>query len=282
MRKLIVHQEMLDTLFAQKKVEIPDCYTEPEENEYLILKTINNSSAVVYYASPYFRLYNDVKPMQGIKPKDINQKAFFHSLQNKSVLMSVALGKAGTGKTLISIAYALEQYFRNGKAIILIKPSAYVGGKSNVMGILPGDVNDKLSGIMASYLVHVRALLGVKAESFIYELIENNMLQYLPVELARGMSLENATVIFDECQNTDLHTMKTIVSRVASSSKLICLGDLGQIDVQLKKSETGLSIFLESNSFKESPVTSQITLKTQYRSELADLCENITEEYYGD
>ena len=193
--------------------------------------------------------------------------------------MSVALGKAGTGKTLLSIAYALNQYFKANKKIVLIKPSIFVGGKSSVMGILPGDVNDKMSGIMSSYMVHINKLLGNDAPHFLYEMLENEMLVYLPVELARGMSLENSTVIFDECQNADIHTMKTIVSRVDSSSKLICLGDLGQIDAPFPRKDSGLNLFLESESFKDSIYTSQITLLSQYRSELADLCEKITSEY---
>ena len=66
------------------------------------------------------------------------------------------------------------------------------------------------------------------------------------------MSLENATVIFDEAQNADIHTMKTIVSRVSSTSKLICLGDLGQIDAPFRKQDSGLHIFIESEAFKNS------------------------------
>ena len=111
-------------------------------------------------------------------------------------------------------------------------------------------------------------------------MLEKDKLKYLPVELARGMSLENATVIFDEAQNADIHTMKTIVSRVSSTSKLICLGDLGQIDAPFRKKDSGLHIFIESEAFKNSLHTSQIELKSQYRSVLADLCESITDEYY--
>ena len=111
-------------------------------------------------------------------------------------------------------------------------------------------------------------------------MLEKDKLKYLPVELARGMSLENATVIFDEAQNADIHTMKTVVSRVSSTSKLICLGDLGQIDAPFRKKDSGLNIFIQSQSFKRSLHTSQIQLKSQYRSVLADLCESITDEYY--
>ena len=278
MKELYYSKEEIDLLYKRNKLQVTDCNL--SQNEYLLLKSDFNS-ALVKYVNDTFILVKEPKSLQGIVPKDSKQKCFTDSLFDKNVLMSVALGKAGTGKTLLSICYALYAYFKHDKKIVLIKPSVFVGGRSSVMGILPGDVNDKMSGLMSSYMVHIKSILGRNAEHYLYEMLEKELLIYLPVELARGMSLEDATVIFDECQNADIHTMKTIVSRVASSSKLICLGDLGQIDAPFKKNESGLSIFIESDSFKESPHTSQITLTSQYRSILADLCESITEEYYN-
>ena len=278
MKELNLSKELIDKIYKQNSLENHqvDFFT---QNEYLILQSSLNS-ALVKRKNDTFSLIKSIKDIQGVYPKDSRQKCFYDSLHDKDVLMTVALGKAGTGKTLLSIAYALNQYFKNNKDIVLIKPSVYVGGNSNVMGILPGDLNDKMSGIMSSYMVHINSLLGRNSEHYIYEMLENDKLKYLPVELARGMSLENATVIFDESQNADIHTMKTIVSRVASSSKLICLGDLGQIDAPFRKKDSGLNIFINSDAFKNSLHTSQIELKSQYRSVLADLCESITEEYY--
>lgn len=283
MKELIITQEQIDQLFSKGKLNVDEVLEiEPDENEFLILKDANTSSALVKYKSPYFFPIKEAKVYQNTKPKDARQKCFFDSLADEKILMSVVLGKAGTGKTLLAMAYALEQYFKNNKTIILIKPSVFVGGKSPVMGPVPGDVNDKLAGTMASYMVHFNSLLGHKAPFLLQEMLEKDALKMLPIEQARGMSLENATVILDEAQNCDMHTMKTIVSRVAASSKLIVLGDLSQIDAPFSKKESGLYIFLESFAFKDSPVTSQITLTTQYRSALADLCEAISEEYYKD
>lgn len=278
MKELELSKDLIDAIYKENSIEISetDFFA---QNEYLILQSSSNS-ALVKRKNNSFSLIRNIKDIQGVHPKDSRQKCFYDSLYDKDVLMTVALGKAGTGKTLLSIAYALNQYFKNGKDIVLIKPSVYVGGNSNVMGILPGDLNDKMAGIMSSYMVHINSLLGRNSEHYIYEMLENDKLKYLPVELARGMSLENATVIFDESQNANIHTMKTIVSRVASSSKLICLGDLGQIDAPFRKKDSGLNIFIDSDAFKNSLHTSQIELKSQYRSVLADLCELITDEYY--
>jgi len=279
MRELQFSKQEIDLLYSKSKIKNPNpCLY--SQNEYCILSSDQNS-ALVKVQQDNFSLISYKKDYQGIYPKDSRQKCFYDSLKDKEILMTVALGKAGTGKTLLSIAYALTQYFKANKDIVLIKPSIYVGGNSNVMGILPGDLNDKMSGIMSSYMVHINSLLGRDAEHFLYEMLEKGKLKYLPVELARGMSLENATVIFDEAQNANIHTMKTIVSRVASTSKLICLGDLGQIDAPFRKKESGLNIFLQSDAFKNSLHTTHIELKSQYRSVLADLCESITDEYYS-
>lgn len=281
--ELLVTGALINQIYKER-VDIDDLNLEiePEENESFIFKDAADpkKSALVFYKSPYFYKAKNVdKTLQGIKGKDARQKLFLASLLDEKVLMSVALGKAGTGKTLLSVAYALHQYFKNEKDIVLIKPSNFVGGKSAVMGPVPGDANEKLAGTMASYMVHFKALLGKDAEHFLFEMVENDRLKFLPIEQARGMSLENSTVIFDEAQNADFHTMKTIVSRVASSSKLICLGDLGQVDIpNLYYKDSGLYIFLNSPTFKDSPATSVITLLGQYRSVLADLCEQIHDE----
>jgi PhoH-like ATPase len=279
MRELIISQEQLNELFKENKLLID---TPLNQNEYLILKGEISGSALAKHKKPLLTPVKDFKIYQGVKPKDAHQKFFFDSVADDQILMTVVLGKAGTGKTLLAIAYALEQYFKENKTIVLIKPTVFVGGKSSVMGPVPGDVNDKLAGTMSSFMVHMNALLGHKASFILEDMLDKGNLKLLPIEQARGMNLENCTVILDEAQNCDIHAMKTIVSRVASNSKLIALGDLSQIDAPFRRTESGLHIFIESKAFKDSIVTSQITLTTQYRSALADLCEAVSEEYYKD
>lgn len=277
MRELIITQAEINELFKDGKLQLD---ITANQNEYLILKGEGSSSAIVKYKKPYFTPVKDFKVYQNIKPKDAHQKCFFDSVADDQILMTVVLGKAGTGKTLLAMAYALEQYFRENKQIILIKPTVFVGGKSSVMGPVPGDVNDKLAGTMSSFMVHINALLGHKASFVLQDMLQKEHLKLLPIEQARGMNLDSATIILDEAQNCDMHAMKTIVSRVSATSKLIVLGDLSQIDAPFRRTDSGLHIFMESKAFKDSIVTSQITLLTQYRSALADLCEAVSEEYY--
>lgn len=282
---LIIPADLIDNLYKDGKLEVEGLDFQPDENESFILKDEADpkKSALVIYRKPYFiRPPGLDRVVQGIKGKDARQRLFISSLVDDQILMSIALGRAGTGKTLLAIAYALEKHIKENKSIILIKPSVFVGGKSQVMAALPGTAEEKLSGVMASYMVHLTALLGFKAPFIIEDMMDKGTLKYLPIETARGMSLENCTVILDEAQNCDFHTMKTIVSRVASNSKLIVLGDLSQIDVpKLDYRDTGLHLFLTSPTFKDSKYTSVITLTGQYRSPLADLAETIHDELRG-
>ena len=282
--EILVEDRLIDALY-KGKVDIDDVgiEQEPDENQLMILKgSVEGKSALVVYKSPYFQLAKKTdKTLQGIKGKDARQKLFISSLCDEKVLLSCGIGKAGTGKSLLSVAFALEQYFKADKNIILIKPTQFVGGKSQVLGILPGTLEEKFEAVMASYMVHFKALLGRDAQHFLYEMFENERLQYLPIETARGMSLKDAVIIVDEAQNLDLHSLKTLISRVESSSKMILLGDLGQVDTGVSYKETGLYQMLNSLAFRESPATCVINLKGQYRSALADLMEKVWTEVKG-
>ena len=281
-----IEKEQLDALYKKGQIEVGEI--DFDQNSPLIV-TAGAGSALAFYRDGKITLAKKTdSKVQGITPKDARQKLFLSTLYDEKVLLSVAIGRAGTGKTLMSVAYALERYFKSGRSmtIYLIKPSVFVGGKSEMMGPIPGDVTEKLQPVMASYLVHFKKLLDIDAHLFISEMMDNEKLVYLPIELARGMSLENAIVIVDEAQNLDVHSLKTLISRVGSGSKLILLGDLGQVDIKLHRSETGLYKLLDSEAFGNCLHTSAIELKTQYRSPLADLAEDWQDElestsYFG-
>ena len=279
--EITVDDNLIEALY-KNKVHIDEIQLdhEPDENQQFILKgATSGKSALAVYKSPYLMLAKGIESsLQQIKGKDARQKLFISSLLDQNILLSCAIGKAGTGKSLLSVAFALNEYFKAGKNIILIKPTQFVGGKSQVLGILPGTLEEKFEAVMASYMVHFKALLGKDAQHFLYEMFENERLMYLPIETARGMSLKDSVIIVDEAQNCDLHTLKTLISRVESSSKMILLGDLGQVDTGVSYSETGLFKMLNSFAFRDSQATSVINLKGQYRSALADLMENVWNE----
>lgn len=270
----------IDSLYKTQAVKLVLDESDYDENQPVVVKSPDGSkSALCFFREGEVRLAKktDIK-VQGVSPKDARQKLFMSTLYSDQILMSVCAGRAGTGKTLLSVAYALERYFKAEKNIILIKPTTFIGGKSNLMAPVPGSVHEKLEPIMGSYMAHFKTLLGRDAEHFIYEMLEKGRLEFLPVETARGRNLQDAVVIIDEAQNLDVHSLKSLISRVHESSKLIVLGDLKQVDTASRYKETGLFMLLDSDVFRESLYTSMIELKTQYRSPLADLAESWTDE----
>lgn len=271
----------LNLLYKKGKIAIEQCgvkLLDCWDNQYFILKE-NQQSAIVrvnLQDEDMILVHSKELQFQGVKPLDARQICVFDSL--KHMQLSVILGGAGTGKTTLTIAYALHQLFRHEKKIVLCKSTAFVGGKSNAMAAIPGDHREKLAGYVDSYLYTFKRILGDHAEHYIYEWEEKGMIDFKPLELLRGMHFEDSIVILDEAQNTSPHELLTLMSRVSDTSKLIIMGDLLQIDTGLCYGETGLGALIESDAFLDNDVSSAIELKAQYRGALADLAIEIIQE----
>lgn len=213
---------------------------------------------------------------QGFSPKDAAQSCLFWALKRFELV--VALGAAGTGKTTVALAYALNEVFRNGRDLILCKPTAFVGFKSNAIAAIPGDHREKLEGYMDSYMIAMRKIMGEAFEHHLYQLEEEGRIQFKPFELLRGQHFENAVVVLDEAQNTTPHELLTAISRVGNSSTVIVMGDPDQVDLDLGREETGLHKLISSGAFAESPLVAGIKLTAQYRGPLAQLAGEILNE----
>ena len=217
---------------------------------------------------------------QGFKPKDAEQTCFFYAL--KRFPLVVGLGEAGTGKTTIALAYAITQLFRNERKVVLVKPTTFVGRKSNAIAAVPGDHRDKLEGYISSYLVVLKRIFGTSFEHQLYQLEEEGKLSFMPLELVRGIEFQDSVVIIDEAQNTSPHELLSLISRVSESSQCIVLGDPNQVDTDTPRDETGLYVLSDSDSFLESNISAGIRLRTQHRGPLATLASEIIKELYGD
>jgi phosphate starvation-inducible PhoH-like protein len=213
---------------------------------------------------------------QGFSPKDAAQSCFFWALKRFELV--VALGAAGTGKTTVALAYALNEVFRNGRDLILCKPTAFVGLKSNAIAAIPGDHREKLEGYMDSYMIAMRKIMGEAFEHHLYQLEEEGRIQFKPFELLRGQHFENAVVVLDEAQNTTPHELLTAISRVGNSSTVIVMGDPDQVDLDIDPDETGLYKLINSLAFSESPLVAGVKLTAQYRGPLAQLAGEILNE----
>lgn len=253
-------------------------------NYFFCLKTEDGKQSALGYYNEDLEALELLKTKelqyQGFKPKDSAQSCMFWSLGRHDLI--VALGSAGTGKTTVSLAYALNELFRNGKDIILCKPTTFVGVKSNAIGAIPGDHREKLEGYMDSYMTAMKKILGETFEHHLYQLEEEGRILFKPFELLRGQHFENCIVIIDEAQNTTPHELLTAMSRVGNHSTLIILGDPDQVDTGLKREETGLWQLVHSDAFGECPFAVGIKLTAQYRGPMAQLAQEIIEELRED
>ena len=266
-----VAPSLIDALYKKKSAPL---ITGNEEG-YHILRA-GQQSALVVVEDGVFRPVSYEKEYRGVSPKDAPQKCFYDALNRYA--LSVCLGLAGSGKTFLSLAFAVQQAFRKDMKIVLIKPTYLVGGKSTAIAAVKGDVREKLAPYIASYEAHLNTLLGEYSSHQLYQWEEDGTLEYTAVELVRGRHFEKSIVIVDEAQNLSQHELLSLISRVADSSRLILLGDPQQIDTGARWSQTGMSALLDSGAFADSPFAGGIKLTNTYRGCLAELASEVLYE----
>lgn len=159
-----------------------------------------------------------------IKPQTANQRKLVELSRKNDMVF--AIGPAGTGKTYVSVALAVQALKEKSvKRIILTRPAVEAGEN---LGFLPGDMKEKLDPYMQPLYDALRDMIPhEKLESF----IEKGVIQIAPMAFMRGRTLDNAYVILDEAQNTTHAQMKMFLTRMGRSAKFIITGDPGQIDL---------------------------------------------------
>lgn len=269
---------LIDKLYNLGEVDTPSNHI--WGSHFAILRSTCGKSAIVCdHGDSWELVKSDSFKFLGITPKDAGQRCMLWALENYDLV--VATGGAGTGKTTIALAWALHQVFRHGKKLVLSKPTAFVGGKSNAIAATPGTHREKLEGYIDSYLGAMRKIIGDTFEHHLYQLEEEEKLIFQPLELMRGLNFENSVVILDECQNTSPMELMTALSRVGQGSTCILMGDLAQVDIGMRHKDTGLWTLVESESFQDSDVGVGVKLTGQYRGPLATLAANVLEEHFS-
>ena len=174
-------------------------------------------------------ILNDIR--LDIKPKNETQKKLVHAIKLNDV--TVCTGPAGTGKTLLSVFEALilmKAHPEIYKEIKLVKSITQL--KNEEIGTLPGDEKDKLKFHMMSFLDAFHKLIG---EGLTNKLIDLGLIKMEVFGAIRGRSFSNAIIIIDEFQNISHDNAKTFLTRFSDDTKVIVLGDSGQIDIKNKK-----------------------------------------------
>ena len=161
---------------------------------------------------------------KSIKPRGVNQKSYVDAIRGHDVNFGV--GPAGTGKTYLAVACAVEALEQDRiRRILLVRPAVEAGEK---LGFLPGDLTQKIDPYLRPLYDALYELLGFER---VEKLIERNVIEVAPLAYMRGRTLNDAFIILDESQNTTAEQMKMFLTRIGFGSTVVVTGDVTQIDL---------------------------------------------------
>jgi PhoH-like ATPase len=249
---------------------------DPIPNHYFIIR--NERSSVLTVFNPLLEKIERVekRPAYKIMPRNAEQVFALHAITNSHIQLVTLQGVAGTGKTLLALAGALDQK-RNFKQIYLARPIVPLSNKD--IGYLPGDIKSKLNPYMEPLwdnLKFIQNQYSEKDKEFkrITEALESEKLLIQPLAYIRGRSISNICFIVDEAQNLTPHEVKTIITRAGEGTKIIFTGDIYQIDTPYLDSQSnGLSYLIDK--IKHHSIYAHIRLEKGERSELANLANEL-------
>jgi phosphate starvation-inducible PhoH-like protein len=159
-----------------------------------------------------------------IRPRGTNQTSYVRSIRNHD--LAFGIGPAGTGKTYLAVACAIESLSNEDvRRIVLVRPAVEAGER---LGFLPGDMSQKVDPYLRPMY---DALFDMVGAEHVTRLIERNVIEIAPLAFMRGRSLNDSFVILDEAQNTSAEQMKMFLTRIGFGSHAVVTGDVTQIDL---------------------------------------------------
>ena len=169
---------------------------------------------------------------KSIKPRGRNQIGYVREIRSNDINFGV--GPAGTGKTYLAVACAVEALEQEKvKRILLVRPAVEAGEK---LGFLPGDLSQKIDPYLRPLYDALYEMVGFER---VEKLIEKNVIEVAPLAYMRGRTLNDSYIILDESQNTTMEQMKMFLTRVGFGSTVVVTGDITQVDLP-NKSQSGL------------------------------------------
>ncbi len=245
-------------------------------NEYLILR--NGKKSILGYYNGRTGMIERVEKtgVYGVKARNAEQTFAINAILNPAIKLVTIQGVAGTGKTLLALAGALEQRTQF-QQIYVTRPIVPLSNKD--IGYLPGDIKSKLNPYMEPLwdnLKYIKNQFGNKDKQYkaIEQMVETEKISITPLTYIRGRSLSNVIFIVDESQNLTPHEVKTIITRAGENTKIIFTGDVMQIDTPYLDSQSnGLTTVIER--LKGNDLFAHITLEKGERSELANLANEM-------
>ena len=273
-----VSTEEIDMVYSSVDIGTNDLQSieKPTPNENFILK--NGQKSVLAYFDPFEKSIVQINNPNayGIIPRNAEQSFALNMLLDNRIQLITISGKAGTGKTLLALASALEKR-KSFSKIFLARPIIPLSNRD--LGFLPGDIHSKLDPYMQPLFDNLSVIRNQFKNSDqralrINEMLEHEKLLITPLAYIRGRSLQKSFFIVDEAQNLTPHEVKTIITRAGEGTKVIFTGDIHQIDhPYLDKKSNGLTYLI--SRMKGQDVFAHITLEKGERSDLADLASNL-------
>ncbi len=270
-KKIEVEAKLIDNLFREKEIDFER--KDLLKNEFLILNSVSpKSTALAFYSKG--RLSSISKgeiTCFGIKPKNSEQAFALHALLNPEIKLITIMGKAGTGKTILSLAAGLKHLKdKTFDQFYFTRQIISMGNKD--IGYLPGDPKDKISpymkGMEDNLSVISSIVSGNKAKIDSFKKAEKIFLE--PLSYLRGRSLGAKFFIIDEAQNLTQKEVKAIITRAGEFTKIILIGDISQIDSPyLDERSNGLSYVI--SKMRGVDIYAHVTLVRGERSELAEI-----------
>lgn len=280
-RRLIenIDTEIIQQLYSDSG-EIPESSLEDDTNlvpnEFFILRNEKKSALATYDPFNLTIKHIDKISASNIVPRNAEQIFALQALRNPKIKLISLSGKAGTGKTLLALAAALEN-MKQYRQIYMARPIVPLSNKD--IGYLPGDVQSKLDPYMRPLFDNLGVIRDQYADNNgkqqkLNELLDSKKLVIAPLSYIRGRSLVKIFFIVDEAQNLTPHEIKTIITRAGEGTKMVFTGDIFQIDhPYLNSHSNGLSYLIDKMQGQK--IYAHINLEKGERSELAELASTL-------
>jgi PhoH-like ATPase len=275
-----VSPERLAEFRKNVRLVVPELELSP--NEYVLLRTADGTPGSALARADVDKqhvvsLQRAKETLWGIRPRNKEQYFAIDALLDDKIKLVTLMGKAGTGKTLLALAAAIEETVRRKRyrGVLVARPVFPLGRD---LGYLPGDVGQKLEPWMKPITDTIEFLIDVggaiKGHHDCATLIRSGLIEIQPLTYIRGRSISNRFVVLDEAQNLTPLEVKTVITRMGRAAKVVLTGDPYQIDNPYVDANSNGFTYLV-NRFRSEAVAAHIELRKGERSPLAELAANL-------